>query len=59
MQLANRTGALNDIEFSEFVVKAQAFADAVNGAPEFPEMLRRGGAAPASSTSSPAGTTPS
>ncbi|MEJ8848380.1 cell division protein ZipA C-terminal FtsZ-binding domain-containing protein [Variovorax rhizosphaerae] len=39
VQLANRTGALNEIEYSEFVVKAQAFADMVNGAPEFPEML--------------------
>lgn len=39
VQLANRTGALNEIEYSEFVVKAQAFADAVNGAPEFPDML--------------------
>ncbi len=39
VQLANRTGALNDIEYSEFVVKAQAFADAVGGAPEFPEMM--------------------
>jgi hypothetical protein len=39
VQLANRVGALNEIEFSEFVVKVQAFADAVNGAPEFPEML--------------------
>ena len=39
VQLANRTGALNEIEFSEFIVKAQAFADAVNGSPEFPEML--------------------
>jgi hypothetical protein len=38
VQLANRSGTLNDIEFSEFVVKAQAFADAVNGAAEFPEM---------------------
>jgi ZipA, C-terminal FtsZ-binding domain len=38
VQLANRTGALNDIEYSEFVVKAQAFADAVGGMPEFPEM---------------------
>jgi ZipA, C-terminal FtsZ-binding domain len=38
VQLANRTGALNDIEYSEFVVKAQAFADAVGGTPEFPEM---------------------
>ena len=39
VQLANRTGALNEIEYSEFVIKAQAFADAVNGAPEFPDML--------------------
>jgi hypothetical protein len=39
VQLANRTGALNEIEYSEFVVKAQAFADAINGSPEFPEML--------------------
>ncbi len=38
VQLANRAGALNDIEYSEFVIKTQAFADAVNGAPEFPEM---------------------
>ncbi|MDB5945790.1 MAG: hypothetical protein JWQ33_816 [Ramlibacter sp.] len=39
VQMANRTGALNEIEYSEFVMKAQAFADAINGAPEFPEML--------------------
>lgn len=39
VQLANRNGALNEIEFSEFVMKAQAFADAIGGAPEFPEML--------------------
>jgi hypothetical protein len=39
VQLANRTGALNEIEYSEFVMKAQAFADAVGGEPEFPEML--------------------
>jgi hypothetical protein len=38
VQLANRTGALNEIEYSEFVMKVQAFADAVNGTPEFPEM---------------------
>ncbi|WP_309679653.1 cell division protein ZipA C-terminal FtsZ-binding domain-containing protein [Polaromonas sp.] len=38
VQLANRTGALNQIEYSEFVMKAQAFADAVSGEPEFPEM---------------------
>jgi hypothetical protein len=39
VQLANRTGALNEIEYSEFVMKARAFADAVGGEPEFPEML--------------------
>jgi hypothetical protein len=39
VQLANRNGAMNEIEFSEFVVKAQAFADAVGGNAEFPEML--------------------
>jgi hypothetical protein len=38
VQLANRTGPLNEIEYSEFVMKAQAFADAVNGSPDFPEM---------------------
>ena len=40
VQLANRTGALNEIEFSEFVVKAQGFADAINAAPDFPDMLQ-------------------
>ncbi len=39
VQLANRTGPLNEIEFSEFVTKTQNFADAINGAPEFPDML--------------------
>lgn len=39
VQMANRTGALNEIEFSEFVMKAQAFADAVGAAPEFPDMV--------------------
>jgi hypothetical protein len=38
IQLANRGGALNEIEFSEFVVKTQAFCDAVGGTPDFPEM---------------------
>jgi hypothetical protein len=38
VQLANRNGALNDIEYSEFVVKTQSFADAVSATPEFPEM---------------------
>ncbi|MCY7371130.1 MAG: cell division protein FtsZ [Polaromonas sp.] len=39
VQLVNRTGALNQIEYSEFVIKAQAFADAIGGEPDFPEML--------------------
>lgn len=39
VQLANRSGALNEIEYSEFVVKTQAFADSFNATPEFPEML--------------------
>lgn len=38
VQLANRLGPLKDIEYSEYVVKAQAFADVFNGAAEFPEM---------------------
>jgi hypothetical protein len=39
VQLSNRTGPLNEIGYSEFVVKTQTYADAVGGAPEFPEML--------------------
>jgi hypothetical protein len=39
VQLANRVGHLNEIEFSEFVMKTQHYADAVGGAPEFPDML--------------------
>ena len=38
VQLANRHGALNEIEFSEFVMKTQALADAIGAAPEFPDM---------------------
>lgn len=38
VQLANRSGALDDIEYSEFVVKTQAFADAIGATPEIPEM---------------------
>lgn len=38
IQLANRSGPLNEIEYSEYVVKTQAFADVVGGTPEFPEM---------------------
>lgn len=39
VQLANRTGALNEIEYSEFVHKVQAFADGVGAMPDFPDML--------------------
>ena len=39
VQLANRTGALNDIEFSEFVAKVQRFSDALGATPEMPDML--------------------
>ena len=39
VQLANRTGALNEIEYSEFVQKVQAFADAVGAMAELPDML--------------------
>ena len=45
VQLANRTGALNQIEYSEFVMKAQAFADALGGEAEFPDMLEEVGRA--------------
>lgn len=38
VQLANRSGALNDIEYSEFVMKTQAFCEMVSGTPDFPEM---------------------
>jgi hypothetical protein len=39
VQLANRSGALNEIEYSEFVQKTQAFADALGAVPDFPDML--------------------
>lgn len=39
VQRANRVGPLNDIEFSEFVVKTQAFADAVSGTASATDML--------------------
>ncbi|AKL98724.1 cell division protein ZipA C-terminal FtsZ-binding domain-containing protein [Burkholderia pyrrocinia] len=38
-QLANRSGALNELEFSEFVTGVQQFADTIDGAPEFPDMM--------------------
>jgi len=39
VQLANRTGALNEIEYSEFVQKMQAFAEAIGAMADFPDML--------------------
>lgn len=39
VQLANRSGALNEIEYSEFVQKVQAFADTLGAVPDFPDML--------------------
>lgn len=39
VQMANRAGALNEIEFSEFVQKIQVFADAVGGMVEVPDMM--------------------
>jgi hypothetical protein len=38
VQLANRAGVLNDIEFSEFVMKTQSFCDTLGGTPDFPDM---------------------
>ena len=39
VQLANRVGGLNEIEYSEFVQKVQVFADGVGALPDFPDML--------------------
>ncbi len=39
VQLASRSGAVNEIEYSEFVQKIQAFADAVGATPDAPDML--------------------
>lgn len=39
VQMANRSGSINEIEFSEFVQKLQAFADAVGAETEVPDML--------------------
>lgn len=38
LQLANRSGALTEIEFSEWVHKVQAFADGVGAMADFPDM---------------------
>lgn len=39
LQMANRSGPLNEIEYSEFVQKLQAYADAIGARPELPDML--------------------
>ena len=39
VQMANRSGPLNEIEYSEFVQKVQTYAEAVGANPEFPDML--------------------
>ncbi len=39
VKMANRSGALNEIEYSEFVQKIQGFADGVGGFVQFPDML--------------------
>ncbi len=39
VQLASRTGPLNEIEYSEFVQRMQAFAEAVGGSIDPPDML--------------------
>lgn len=39
VQLANRSGALNQIEYSEFVQKVQEFADGLGAFAQFPDML--------------------
>lgn len=39
VQLASRSGPLNEIEYSEFVQKVQDFADAVGAMADFPDML--------------------
>ncbi|MEO8152306.1 MAG: cell division protein FtsZ [Rhizobacter sp.] len=39
VQLANRTGAMNEIEYSEFVQKIEPFAEAIGAMSDFPDML--------------------
>jgi len=39
VQMANRNGAMNEIEYSEFVQKVQGFADGVGAFVQFPDML--------------------
>ena len=39
LQLANRSGALNEIEFSEFVTRMRGIVDGLGGEIDIPEML--------------------
>lgn len=39
LQMANRSGPLSEIEFSEWVQKVQAFADGIGANADFPDML--------------------
>jgi len=39
VQLANRSGPLNEIEFSEFVQKVEAFSQGIGGTADLPDML--------------------
>ncbi len=39
VQLANRNGPLNEIEFSEFIQKVQTFAETLGGMVDAPDML--------------------
>jgi hypothetical protein len=39
VQMANRNGALNEIEFSEFVQKVEAFAQGIGATSDTPDML--------------------
>ena len=41
VQRANRAGPINEIEYSEFVVKTQNFCDGLGGSPDFPDMLEQ------------------
>jgi hypothetical protein len=39
LKMASRSGPMNEIEYSEFVQKIQAFADGISGFVHFPDML--------------------
>lgn len=41
LQLANRTGPINEIEYSEFVAQVQTLAEQIGGTPEVPEMIEQ------------------